>query len=363
MKKKIITVFLAHAQLLFATVYYENPYRHYTEFKVGDRVTWKITSTEDGVPLDDTTRMSELMSGRDYYGTSIWKWKYTYTTAPANGFPSISVTYTDYADGVPIHSSQKSSDEFELSLLGSKVGSPPDKELWEIGEIWETMHKFRETAQGALGDNSVLSSTFWITKTTTKGTFLGLELIETPWGPLYAAKIKENIVRKKQVEDVIDADANGTDADDIKLIKTRYDDDEIEKTEYWLKGLGLYKIIQKENKGQMVLTLKGIYDTRNLGEFSATSPSSQVNEEQTYQSFTGGSISPTSFSAITLGENASTLYLDSWTWNGAYPWVYNANTDSWFYYYFKGSACNAYDARTSKWYTFDGQQKTWVNAN
>ena len=69
------------------------------------------------------------------------------------------------------------------------------------------------------------------------------------------------------------------------------------------------------------------------------------------------------FSWVPVRTANSTISLGSWTWNGAYPWVYNANTDSWFYYAFSEGKCHTYDARTSKWYTFDGQQKTWVNAN
>ena len=55
------------------------------------------------------------------------------------------------------------------------------------------------------------------------------------------------------------------------------------------------------------------------------------------------------------------LVLDEggWTWNGAFPWVYNSGTSSWFYYYFTDSSYNLYDARTGKWYTFDSSSKRW----
>jgi hypothetical protein len=360
MKKKIITVFLAHANLLFATQYYENPFNHQLDHPVGVRITSKVTSIQDGVPLDDVMSISELMSDRDYYGTSISKWKVTDTTAPSNGFPTISVGYAVYADGVLIDESEKDSDESEFNSLVSEIGSPPDKELWEIGETWETKRNSRETVQGLLSKNSILPSSFWVWKYTTKGTFLGLELIETLWGPLYAAKIKLDHTCQITFEDLIDA--NGT---AVNLLKIRYDDAKSEETQYYIKGWGFYKSISKITFGQRVISATSILDGLHEASISSsdTEPSFISYVEQTLQSHTRGSISPTSFSAITLGENASTLYLDSWTWNGAYPWVYNANTDSWFYYYFKGSACNAYDARTSKWYTFDGQQKTWVNAN
>jgi|GEM_PF-6069002 hypothetical protein len=56
------------------------------------------------------------------------------------------------------------------------------------------------------------------------------------------------------------------------------------------------------------------------------------------------------------------LVLDEggWTWNGAFPWVYNSDTQSWYYYYFTDSSYNLYDARTGKWYTFDSSSKRWL---
>ncbi len=51
--------------------------------------------------------------------------------------------------------------------------------------------------------------------------------------------------------------------------------------------------------------------------------------------------------------------LNSWTWNGAFPWVYNSASDSWFYYAFSGNSYNAYDARSGSWFTFDSDTGTW----
>ena len=55
--------------------------------------------------------------------------------------------------------------------------------------------------------------------------------------------------------------------------------------------------------------------------------------------------------------------LNSWTWNGAFPWVYNHETASWFYYHFAGNTCNAYDARNGNWFTFNGTSNSWVKSN
>jgi hypothetical protein len=132
-----------------------------------------------------------------------------------------------------------------------------------------------------------------------------------------------------------------------------------EVTHYFLKGFGIYKSSTSRTQdawSEQDLNLR----TQSRDDFEY--PAESTTLETTFVS-SNVNVTPTSFSAITPTEYASTAYLDAWTWVGQFPWVYNTNTDSWFYYYFKGSACNAYEARTSKWYTFDGQQKTWVNAN
>lgn len=56
-------------------------------------------------------------------------------------------------------------------------------------------------------------------------------------------------------------------------------------------------------------------------------------------------------------------HLNSWTWNGAFPWVYNSLTDSWFYYAFSGNSYNAYDARSGSWFTFDSGTGAWNPSN
>lgn len=58
----------------------------------------------------------------------------------------------------------------------------------------------------------------------------------------------------------------------------------------------------------------------------------------------------------------SSLTLNSWTWNGAFPWIYNYSTSSWFYYNFNGTSYYVYDARNSNWYIFNEDGNNWVLA-
>jgi hypothetical protein len=87
-------------------------------------------------------------------------------------------------------------------------------------------------------------------------------------------------------------------------------------------------------------------------------PEKSITWERTIVS-SNFNVTPTSFSVITPTQHSSTSYLDSWTWNGSFPWVYNANTDSWFYYRFNGNICYAYDVRSSKWFAFDEGNGGW----
>ena len=61
--------------------------------------------------------------------------------------------------------------------------------------------------------------------------------------------------------------------------------------------------------------------------------------------------------------STTTTELNAWTWNGAFPWVYNHETASWFYYHFAGNTCNAYDARNGNWFTFNGTSNSWGKSN
>jgi hypothetical protein len=69
------------------------------------------------------------------------------------------------------------------------------------------------------------------------------------------------------------------------------------------------------------------------------------------------------YNSLTTEQHSTNPQLDSWTWNGAFPWVYNSATDSWFYYLFSGNSYNAYDARSGSWFTFDSGTGAWNPSN
>ena len=68
------------------------------------------------------------------------------------------------------------------------------------------------------------------------------------------------------------------------------------------------------------------------------------------------------FIALTV-QDQNSPQLNSWTWNGAFPWVYNHATESWFYYAFSGDSYNAYDARSGSWFTFNSGTGAWNPSN
>lgn len=79
------------------------------------------------------------------------------------------------------------------------------------------------------------------------------------------------------------------------------------------------------------------------------------------------SIESNASSSVTFTNNSTGVYLvptlGSWTWNGSFPWVYNHETASWFYYHFAGNTYNAYDARNGNWFTFNSTSNSWVKSN
>jgi hypothetical protein len=350
---KTLHAFLGIAAIIISSQafgeYYENPYKHLYELKVGDYATTStIKRVNGGLPVETTAKV-EVLRKKDYHGTEIQTEKITETEFGNDSFPKTTISYKDYAGGWLIRLSSEDSEDVAIGEIVSVIGKDPEKELLEIGEEWEITAT--EMLNVTLSEYVKATGTF---TTVIRYRFLGLETISTAWGPLQAAKIRETYTQSRKFNEQIAA-LNG---DPYKITMTPIETNG-EVTCYYLKGFGKYKSSASQTQGawsEQDLNLR----TQSRDDFDY--PAESTTSETTFVS-SNFNVTPTSFSAITPTEYASTAYLDEWTWVGQFPWVYNASTSSWFYYRFNGNACYAYDVRTGSWYAFDGQQKTWVNAN
>jgi hypothetical protein len=139
---------------------------------------------------------------------------------------------------------------------------------------------------------------------------------------------------------------------------------------YFLKGLGTYQNTLSSNFVKVGLEI----------DADPTNPTNQIDidslpsilKKRFNKSYEAKFDSTTkTLNVQNFTEISSTQYqeilnqtkLNSWTWNGAFPWVYNSLTDSWFYYAFSGNSYNAYDARSGSWFTFDSGTGAWNPSN
>jgi hypothetical protein len=297
-----------------------------------------------GLPVETTTKR-EVLRKKDYHGTEIQTVKITETEFENNSFPKTTISYLDYAGDFLIRSSSEDSEDVAIGEIVSVIGESPEKELLEIGEEWEITGN--EMLNVSFSEHIKATGVF---TTVIRFRFLGLETISTAWGALQAAKIRETYTQSRKFNEQI-AVLNG---DPYKITMTPIVANQ-EVTRYYLKGFGIYKSSMSRTQGawaEQDLNLR----TQVLSNFDY--PAESTTSETAFVS-SNVNVTPTSFSVITPTQHSSTAYLDSWTWNGSFPWVYNANTDSWFYYRFNGNICYAYDVRSSKWFAFDEGNGGW----
>ena len=174
--------------------------------------------------------------------------------------------------------------------------------------------------------------------------FTGTESIPTPWGN------KEAIV--------FETDYNGTrlmlDTDpQTKEIKQSYYEKQkfgYEKV-YIVKGLGTF--LSYQGSTNPIWSADSYLDQQTLNE---RFPSFLITTKFDSTSLT---LDIKDFTPIT-DEILRINMLNGWTWNGSFPWVYNHDTGSWFYYHFNGNTCHAYDLNSHSWFSYDGNSKSWI---
>lgn len=212
------------------------------------------------------------------------------------------------------------------------------------------------------------NETTWVRyKTETNSTHQidGTSLIQTPWGALEAIKVVSLFDSYTEI--------NPSDQE-TRFMNYAFVSKGNRLTSYYINGLGLYS--SKMNYSELERREAGSNSTRNEAISRNTysdlfsEPVPNIIETKFLENYkilhvekefktTSLNLDIKSYNSSTTDHLNATPYLDSWTWNGAFPWVYNSATDSWFYYAFSGNSYNAYDARSGSWFTFDSGTGAW----
>jgi hypothetical protein len=347
---RLILFFLSPALGQATTI--ENPFKHSGELlKVnGYSVLAYLKYDENGNLASSGSVRGTLSSREDYGGQEIMMLKMSTSITTLGGVPVANEMFEVYIDDDFAFNNTVSSLKYSTSILNRSVGKPPSTSTVAVNQTWENIGYRTGFTEVSTQGGKILTLPIRIVLES-ESTFLGIQSIETIWGTKKAIAVQTQKTIKSGNQDWSEGSYN---------YRNTFEDTRQTITTYYLRGVGVYKIVTVTEPTSYTTT--STYVPTNYTQ-SYPYPSPRETEVLTYE-YSTRSITATDFETVAQTATAnSTVDLGAWTWNGAYPWVYNANTNSWFYYRFNSNTCYAFDVRSSKWFAFDGQSKVWGDAN
>jgi hypothetical protein len=257
--------------------------------------------------------------------------------------------YELYIDDDFAFNNTVSSLKYMSSVLNRSVGKPPVSQSVTVGQTWKNI-AYRTGFTEVSGQQGQIITLPIRIVIESESKFLGIESISTVWGPKKAIVIETRSLIQS---------GNQEWADGFYKYTNTYDDTQQIKKDYYIRGVGIYKFSTVTNASGY--STRSIYTPNNSSQ-TLSYPRPQTTENFTYE-YSTRNLSPNDFSEVSqTSGNSSSISLNSWTWNGSFPWVYNHATSSWFYYSFSGGSYNVYDAKNNSWYTFNDVDKIWTSA-
>lgn len=347
--KAVLTLLIIFNSFIVYGSEIENPFEHYGELlKVNGYsvLTYKKYNSSQSLLSSGTVR-GTLMSQEDFYGEEIKVLKINTTVTPIGGTPEANEMYEVYIDDDFAFNNTVSSLKYASSILNRSVGKPPSTKTIKVGDKWKNIGYRTGFTEVTTQQGDILTLPIRIVLES-ESTFLGLESIDTIWGRKNAAVI--------QTQKVFES-GNQEWSDGAYKYRNTFEVTRQTIKEYFLKEMGAYKIETITQPAGYTFTQT--YTPTGSSQ-SYPYPSALETEILTYE-YSSRNLSPTNFSEVTVSSNSgASVTIDSWTWNGAFPWIYNHGTASWFYYHFTGTGYMTYDARSGNWLNFNGATNSWV---
>ena len=341
---KILVLFLVLSVKSLAQ-YFENPYNHKKKYDIGGYKTFRsyILNTSEG--NYEKVSKTELQSRENINNGILVRRKSETTKYPSTGVPEANTIYGEFFDDELVRSSAILDSDIDGVVFDTEIGKSPTSSYLVLGETWE-IKSYLTVILGT--DNSKFHGTI---ATNSQYTFEGLETIDTIWGQLVSSKIRVRSNTTQSIEPGIVFEEN-------RPIEFNFDDQISEEEEliYYIKGLGVYKSLASTSHQSHEYNYR--YLDNGYGESIPTSAYTEIEERNFI--FSNMQLSVENFKSLSASEYRTNIPLNSWTWNGAFPWVFSNQTNSWFYYHFAGSTCNAYDVQNGVWLTFNQLSNSWV---
>jgi hypothetical protein len=349
--------------LLASEVYYENPFLYGAKLEGNETATWSKFSQDFE---DNESQLKETFHTNYDHSISILVASRIKESQYPKDFQNLSFSITD---GL-INLISTDADSFiSYSTSGGYTfhqsrfyTSEPKSNLIKKGQKWiDIVDGHIYSGEPPFGWSSQNTNRIYLgLRMEAESEILGIFKIPTPWGPKDSIKVK-----RQSFMEIYADDTNSSFVPFNKQFLLW-----ISEEFYFLKGLGTYQNTLSSNFVKVGLEI----------DADPTNPTNQIDidslpsilKKRFNKSYEAKFDSTTkTLNVQNFTEISSTQYqeilnqtkLNSWTWNGAFPWVYNSLTDSWFYYAFSGNSYNAYDARSGSWFTFDSGTGAWNPSN
>lgn len=195
----------------------------------------------------------------------------------------------------------------------------------------------------------------------------GTSLIQTPWGSIEAIKVVSIFDSYTQL--------NPSDKE-TRFMNYVFVSKGTRSTSYYINGLGLYSSEVNFSKlerrvAESILTRNEAIASNTYSPIHSGEPLPNIIETKFVENYkilqvetefksTSLNLDIKGYGTSTTEHLDATPQLDSWTWNGAFPWVYNSVTGSWLYYYFGANTCLVYDSNSESWYTYNSGTGDWL---
>jgi hypothetical protein len=344
-------IFLFVASVVAQAVTIENPVHYFGKLLEvnGYSVLDYKKYDENGNLLSSGSVRGTMQSKDDFGGEEIKVIKMNTSETPVGGAPEANEIYEVYIDDDFAFNNTVSSLKTSTSILNRSVGKAPSTSTVTVNQTWKNIayrSGFTEVTTQA-GKMLTLPVRVVIES---NSSFSRLESIETIWGTKSAIVVQTQKLIVSGNQDWNDGSYS---------YRNTFQDTPQTVTTYFVKGVGIYKIVTVTEPSSYTTT--ATYVPTNTAQ-SISYPSPKTTEVLTYE-YSTRNLTAGDFSVVTQDSSSgSSLTLDSWMWYGAYPWVYNSSTSSWFYYSVNGNSRYVYDARTSRWFAYNESTNSWASS-
>lgn len=343
--------------------------------KVGDSKEYKVTKYETGILGEIVTSKNTLISNSDH----------DRSIRNENYFHQSGITQTEVLDYSLKSQINKLKEMFDVESLTSSIagdigGDNKIEMRWNMTNIDGFIEPFLEKELGSdsKGQFALIGSGYIVGKQAIDAQqnltvrmpikldvsmnlkYSGQKVLNTKWGLKESYLFTIRVTMKMEISTFyIDLNNFGYPTASGDKIKVNGFSLELEGflNSYVIEGIGSFltnSILESSNNSvQMIMEYQNntfsqdiqIYlnekEQTLLTDFAFEYESKNTNDDQ-------GS------------EIPSITAMRSWTWNGAFPWVYDSASDSWFYYYFTGNGYYAYNSSSRRWMSFDDSFGNWV---